>query len=459
MTEPRRTLAVTSAATLLVLAVFSAAPGTITQTGDALGMGVNGRTWGLSAMSLGLAVSLLALGALADDLGRRRVLVWSSTALALTGALAALAPSATVFVAARVLQGAAGAGVIAASLASIGHAFPEGPARTHATGLWGAAVGAGIALGPLAGAALASSIGWRSAYWLQAIAAAALVPAARRLSESRAATPRALDIPGVVTLGAAMASLTAGLVEGRSGWTSFTTVALLAAGIVLLAAFAAIELRRREPMLDLRLLREPRFVASLSGALFTGLAVIGLMSYSVGFDQAGLGIGVVGSAALLAAWSATSMVVALLARRLPAHISSSLRLAAGLGLAAVGEATLAGLGPGDSWARLAPGLAIAGVGSGLANAALGRLAVESVPRERAGMGSGANNTARYVGGAAGVALVVAVGGGGRTQAALVHGWNVASVVSAALCLVGASIAVLSSERWPRPLPRRLVKSA
>src|SRR5580658_904463 len=152
--SPRWTLAVAAFGTLLVLADFSAVVTTVGETSRSLGAGVSGETWALSGMLLGLATALLTVGALADDLGRRRVLVCSAAALAVASALAALAGDTTVFVAARVLQGIAGAGVIVASLAAIGHAFPAGAARTHATGVWGAALGAGIAIGPLAGAAL-----------------------------------------------------------------------------------------------------------------------------------------------------------------------------------------------------------------------------------------------------------------------------------------------------------------
>ncbi len=443
--SPRWTLAVAAFGTLLVLADFSAVLTTVGETSRSLGAGVSGQTWALSGMLLGLATALLTVGALADDLGRRRVLVCSAAALAVASALAALAGDATVFVAARVLQGIAGAGVIAASLAAIGHAFPAGAARTHATAVWGAALGAGIAIGPLAGAALTVALGWRSGYWLQAASAAALVPAAATIAESRAETSRPPDLPGLVALAGGMASTTAGLVEGRSSWTSAATIALLVGGVVLLGAFAAIELRRHEPMVDLRLLGHAPFVASVSGALFTGLAIISLMSYSATFYQRALGIGVIGSAGVLGAWSATSVVTALGARRLPAGVPSQMRLAIGLALAGAGELALTGLNTGSSWARLLPGLVIAGVGSGIANAALGRLAVESVPHERAGMGSGANNTARYLGGAAGVALVVAVvaavGGAAGTPTQLVHGWNAVTLVCAGLCAAGAAIAV------------------
>ena len=403
-----RTLTVTASATLVALAAFTTAPATMSRTVASLGGGTAGLTWGLSAMGLGLAAALLPLGALADNLGRRQVLAWSTGTLAATSALAALAPTIAFFIGARILQGIAGAGVIASSLGIIGHAFPSGHARTHATGVWSAALGGGIAIGPLATCALVDATGWRSGYWLQAAAAAMVVPAAASLAESRAGSRRPIALREVATLGVGMAALTAGLVQGRSDWTSAATIALLSGGALLLAAFAGLELRRRAPMVDPRLLRDPLFLASVTGALFTGVAVVGLMSYAQTLMQRGLGIGLLASAAVIAAWSATSMVVALGARRLPARLTSQARLAIGLALAAAGELALTGLGTGSAATRLLPGLLVAGVGSGVANAALGRLAVESVPHGQASMGSGANNTARYLGGAAGVAVVVAV---------------------------------------------------
>jgi MFS family permease len=152
-----------------------------------------------------------------------------------------------------------------------------------------------------------------------------------------------------------------------------------------------------------------------------------------------------GSATVLAAWSATSMVVALAARSLPGRLGAQTRLVIGLALAATGELALTGLSPGTGWAPLLPGLLVAGVGSGIANAALGRIAVESVPPDAAGMGSGANNTARYLGGAAGIALVVTLASSADPNQ-LIHGWNSAALVSASLCALGAII-VASCRSW------------
>jgi MFS family permease len=443
------TLRVAGAGTLLVLVAFTTVLTTAHDTAVALHASLAWQTWALSAMSLGLAAALLTVGALADDLGRRRALLASAVALALATAAAAGAPSIAAFVAARVLQGMAGAGVLAASLGLIGHAFPTGPPRARATGVWGAAVGGGIALGPLLAGALDAAGDWRTAYWCQAGLALLLGLAAAALPESRAPARRAVDVPGAVVLSAGMATVTAALVSGRQSWGSPVTLALLVAGVALLGLFVAVELRRAEPMLDLRLLRRPAFVASLAGALVTGLSTIALMSYLPTFLQRALHLSVLGSAGVVGAWSATSALVAWHARRLPAGLEDRHRLAIGFALCAGGLAALSGLPAEASWARLVPGLVVAGLGTGLVNAALGRLAVASVPADRPGMGSGANNTARYLGGAAGVALVIALaaqGSGPARPAALVHGWNTAALVTAGLSAAGAAAVAMCRER-------------
>lgn len=448
VTAPALALRVAAAATLLVLVSFTIVVTTVGAVAATFGAHEAGQTWALSGMSVGLAAALLAAGVLADRFGRRRVLLGAAAALAVTSALAAAAPSMAVFVVARVLQGIAGGGVVAASLGLIGHAFPDGAARTRATGVWGAMVGAGIAAGPVLGAVIASATGWRPVQWAVAAAAALLVVAGRPLEESRARHARALDVPGATAFAVAMAALTGALISGRQGWARPATLVPLAVGLLAMAAFVVIELRRREPLLELRLFRRPAFVASTGGALFTGLALISLMSVLPTFLVRAYGFTPLASAGTLAAWSGMSVVVALLGRRLPERIEARWRLAVGFVLCGAGEAMLSGLGADATWRSIVPGLLVAGVGSGLGNAALGRLAVASVSRERAGMGSGASNTARYLGAAAGVAVVVAIiaAAGGPGTAGLIHGWNVAALVAAGLCLAGAVLAAACRSR-------------
>ncbi|MCQ0011241.1 hypothetical protein [Actinomadura madurae] len=151
--------------------------------------------------------------------------------------------------------------------------------------------------------------------------------AARGLGESRAERPRGLDVPGLVTMSLGVAALLAAITWGRTGWTAPGVLALFAAAAVLLAAFTLVEARRREPMVDLALFRRPAFLLSVSGALVTGLSVIGIMTYLATMMILVMGLSPVGAALVLAIWSALSFVVALQAHRLPARLPARRLLA------------------------------------------------------------------------------------------------------------------------------------
>ncbi|RFU36975.1 MFS transporter [Actinomadura logoneensis] len=430
---------------------YTAPIATLTDTAAGLHAGTTARIWVMSSISLGLAAALLAVGALADDHGRRRVFALGGGLLALSSVVCAVAPDSAAFVAGRIVQGAATAALLATGLGIIGHTF-TGAARARAAGIWGAMLGLGIALGPIAAAGIARLADWRLWYWVTVAASVALTAAARALPESRAEHRRGLDLPGLVTMVGGVSALLTAVTLGRTGWTRPTVLVLLAAAVALLVAFVAVEARRTAPMLDLGLFRRPAFLLSVGGAMVTGLAVIGMASNLVTVMVSALGLSPLAASFVLAIWSGASYLVALQARRLPARWSAGHLLAAGLALSAVGELAMTGLDPGTPWWGLATGLVIAGVGSGLANAMLARLAVDSVPPQRASMGSGANNTARYTGAALGVALVFAITtGSGTSPRALTHGFGIALVVSAVVCALGAVAAV--------PLTRRLAAHA
>jgi hypothetical protein len=159
-----------------------------------------------------------------------------------------------------------------------------------------------------------------------------------------------------------------------------------------------------------------------------------------------LHVSALGAAVLLLLWSGTSVLTALLARRIPAWVSGRRQLALGLLGVAAGQLALAGVTTGSTWVRFVPGLLVAGVASGILNAALGREAIASVPAGRGSVGSGANNTARYVGSAVGVTVVSVIAAGAATPAGLVAGWNRAALVTAAVSVVGALVVLATRER-------------
>ena len=158
--DPDGTLAVGAAASLLVLVTFTTPLTTIVSTAAGLDAGPGSQAWVLSAMPVGAAAGLLSSGAIGDDYGRRRTFLSGTLLLAGASLLGALAPTAPVLILARVLQGLGGAAMLACGLGLIGHAFPGGTGRVRATGVWGAAVGAGNAVGPILAAGIAALGGW-----------------------------------------------------------------------------------------------------------------------------------------------------------------------------------------------------------------------------------------------------------------------------------------------------------
>jgi MFS family permease len=438
--RPGVTLALTSAATALALMAYTAPMVTLARTAADLRTAPSAQAWLLNGAPLGLAALLLVAGSLADDYGRRRIFVWGTCVLGVTTALGGLTDSTLLFTLARVAQGAASAALLASSLGLIVHAFTTSRGRLHASGVWGASVSGGIAAGPLLAGALPS---WRLAYAV--LGGAALVVAAlsvRGLAESRSAHRGRPDLAGAAAFGLALTALVAALTLGREGWLRAPVLLLLAAAALLTAAFAFVEGRVRHPMIDLTLLRRPLFLASSVGGLFTGFAVIGLFSFLPTLLQRTLGLSPIGTAWLFFLWSGLSFVVALFARLLNGRLSHRHQLTLGFVLHAVGVLAMLGALDAGSWHRLLPGLVVAGVGSGLLNAALPLLAVDSVPAARAAMGSGAQQSARYIGSCAGVALTIALVASAGTEA---RGADVALVVSAALSLLAAVVLAVLRE--------------
>jgi hypothetical protein len=442
----RRTLVVVATSTLVVLAAFVTPLATAPSTSRELGTGPGGQAWLLSAMSVGLAAALLVAGAVADDLGRRRVFTAGLVLLAAGAALTAAAGSTGGFVAGRLVEGVGGAAVLACSLGLLAQVFPLGPLRARAAAVWGASLGAGTGVGGLAAVVLDGDTGWRATHAATAVLTAVLAVAAGLLlpESPRGRRPR-VDVAGPLLLVAAVCCLLVGLLAPRSGAGTGAAAALLGAGAVLAAAFVLAEARVRAPMVDLALFRVRGFVAANVGALVTGAATVGLMSYLATVLQRALGESLLATTVPVVVWSAVATATSWGLRWLPG-VDGRVLLAGGLAVSAVGLAGLAVLDVGDRSTAVLPALVVLGVGYGAANAALGREAVAHVPVERAAMGSGANNTARYLGGAVGVTLVVllvtagSASGGGA--AALVAGWDAAALAGAAVSGAGA-LAVLA----------------
>jgi EmrB/QacA subfamily drug resistance transporter len=298
--------------------------------------------------------------------------------------------------------------MFATSLALIAREF-QGRERGTALGIWGATAGAAVAVGPLIGGALTSWISWR---WVFLVNVPIGLITLWLLLAKVAETPRRIvrpDWPGAITLSGALFGLVYGLIRGNpDGWSSSQVLVAFGGCAVLLAAFVTIESRRPDPMLELRLFRNPAFVGASVAALALSASLYSVLLYITLYLQDILGYSPLQAGLRFLPLTLLVLLFAPVAGRLSARVPLRLLVGGGLLLAAGGLALMTLVSPASGWTVLLAGFVVAGAGSGLTNPPLASAAIGTVDESRAGMGSGVNNTARQVGVATGIAALGAI---------------------------------------------------
>src|SRR3954464_1812552 len=365
--------------------------------------------WVLSGYALVLAVFQLTAGSLADLFGRRKLFVIGVCLFTVASALCALATSAGLLIGARALQGLGAAIMFPSSLALLAQEF-QGPARSRAIGVWGAVIGLAFAAGPLVGGVLVDTVGWQAIFWLGVLLGVpTTVLALTKVGESRDPDPSPVDWPGVVTLSLGLFLIVFALLRGHAlGWTSPEVLGLVVGGALSLAAFAAVELRTADPMLDLRLFRNRTFlggtviVATLAGGSFGVFVYLSLFLLDVG------GGSPVEVGLWLAPLALVAFVTSLATGRRAGRVPLTGALARGMGLTAGGLLLMTGVDADSSWLHLLAGLAVVGAGVGLANPLVTFTHLGVLPPAQGGLASGINNTARQLGLSIGIAALGAL---------------------------------------------------
>ena len=415
-----------------------------------LGAGLSGLQWVVDAYTLPLATLVLTAGVLADRLGRRRVFVAGLALFTAASLACALAPGIVLLDCARAVQGAGGALMFATALALLADAFREPRERAGALAAYGAAVGASFAIAPLLGGALTSWLGWRTIFLLNVpIGIAAVAATLRWARESRDPEPRRVDWRGQVTLTSGLFLLVLGLMRGNSdGWTSPVIVAELAAGVMGLASFVAVEQRASAPMLPLGLFRHRAFAGAQLAAFAISASFFALFFYSTLYLQEVLGLSAVKAGLAYLPGAVAMFVVSAAGARLAARVSAGTLVVAGLVCASAGMAALLVVGTDSSWALFLPGSVMALIGTGLFNPAVSALLLGAVSPRQTGLASGSGIAFRQAGLAIGIAAFgafvpagAAVGHG--SPDAYVTGLHHAFAVGAAVAALGAvGVAVL-----------------
>jgi EmrB/QacA subfamily drug resistance transporter len=370
-----------------------------------LGASFSDLQWTIDAYALSLGALLLVAGSFGDLLGHKRIFAFGVVAFAVSSLLCGVAPDPPFLIASRAAQGIGGAAMFATSLALLGREF-QGRDRGTAFGAFGATVGTAVAVGPLVGGALTSGVNWRWIFFVNLpIAALTFALLLSKVGETQRRRVRP-DVPGALLFSGAFFGLIYGLIRGNpDGWTSTSILVAFAGGAALLVAFVVLQLRRRDPMLELGLFGRPAFLGTTLAALFLSTALFSMLLYFTLYLQNILHYSPFQAGLRLLPITLLAFLMAPISGRLTEHSRIPMRLLIGGGLALVGVglALMTMVSPSSSWTALIAGFVLAGAGAGLANPPIAATAVATVPEEKTGVGSGVNNTARQIGIAAGIA--------------------------------------------------------
>jgi EmrB/QacA subfamily drug resistance transporter len=459
--SPRLTLLLTAVSFFMVsldaLVVVTALPAIHRSVGGSIGT----LDWAVNAYALTFAAGIITAAAVGERFGRRRTYVTGIALFTVASALCALAPNAGTLIAARAVQGVGAAVITPLALTILASAFPVAK-RGAIVGIWGGLGGLAVAGGPLVGGAVVQGLDWHWVFWINVpIGALAVLGSLLFLPAGHPAAtagpgsaPARLDVPGAVLIAGGTALLAWGLVRaGGSGWGDVAGEAALLAGLAVLAGLVAWERRAAQPMMPLRLFRNPAFAtANIAG--FTSLgAIMSAAFLTAQYFQLGLGYSPLAAGLRLLPWTATPMLVAPAAGALADRIGTRLLIVCGLGLQAGGLAWVSALASGTAaggYGRFVLPFVIAGVGVSMTIPTVPTAALGAVAPGDVGRASGVNSTIQRFGGAFGIALVTSVfaaHGHLGSAASFTAGYRPAVLVSAELSLAGAL--VVAGTSWRR----------
>ena len=428
--------------------------------------GIDDLSWVLNAYNIVFAALLVAAGRAADLLGRKRISELGLVVFTAASAACAMAPSAELLVAARIVQAIGAAIIVPASLALVMHAFPARE-RTHAVALWAANAALAAGLGPSVGGVLVDVAGWRAAFLVNIpIGVAAIVLTRRTLVESRAPGKRTLpDLGGALMLGGAVAALVLGVVKGPDwGWDDPRVIGAGLVAVALATLFVRRSAQHPAPLLDGALLR----IRSLSVAnglmVLAAAAYFGVILNNVLFLTTVWGWSILDAGLAMTHGPIVAAIVAGPVGRLAARVDARLLILTGGTVWAAGIAgylVLAGTEP-DFFGGWLPATIVAGIGAGISFPTISSVAVAGAPGERFATATAITGVARQIGAAIGVAVLIAVIGTPATALDdFQRGWVLATGIFLTLALCAPALGKVTldepdeAEAGPEPPdPRR-----
>ncbi len=408
---------------------------------------LSGLQWSVDAYTLVIGSLLMASGSTADRFGRRRVFQAGLVLFTLGSLLCSLAPSVTALVIFRCLQALGGSMLNPVALSIVSNTFTERRARARAMGVWAAVFGISLALGPVVGGLLVTAVSWRAIFWINVpIGIAAIALTRLFVPESKAAAARRFDPWGQLLVVVMLVTLTYGVIVGPSrGWGSPLIVAVFAVAAAAAVTLVLVELRREQPLLQVRFFRSAPFSGASLIAVLAFAELAGFLFLNTLYLQEGRGYSALRAGLLTLPMAAMICVFAPVSGRLVGTRGPRLPLVlAGLA-AAVSFALLTRLSDTTPLPCLLACYVVLGLGCGLVNAPIAVAAVSGMPDSQAAVAASVASASRQTGSALGVAVTgsIVAGAGASGLASATHA---AWLVLAACALAVAAIGYASTTR-------------
>ncbi len=421
-----------------------------------LGLSTESIQWVVGGYALSFGGFLMLGGRLADLVGRRRMF-WTGVVLFIGASmLGGLSQSGGMLIAARMIQGFAGALVSPAALSILTTTFKEGRERNRALGMWSAMAAGGASAGLILGGLLTQELSWRFTLFVNVplgLAAVLLSPVLPAEAPRRGAKV-SLDIPGAVSLTGGVLALAYGVTEATGrGFAATKVLIALALSATLLIAFVVVEKSSSQPLLPGRMLRLRSVVAANSVAVLLMVVMIGIVFFNSLYLQEILGYSPIEAGLAWLPQTVLIMVVSNIGARFGTKLGARTLIAIGtLGLA-VGVLLFLRTSPQSDYVTvLIPAMLVSGVGVGLAFVSVTMAATAGVPDRDQGIASGLIGTSQQVGTAVGLAILVNIAGSVTRHShpqgavAVIAGYHQAFVIAAAISVAAAIIALIVIKR-------------
>ena len=408
---------------------------------------LSGLQWSVDAYTLVIGSLLMASGSTADRFGRRRVFQTGLALFTLGSLLCSVATSVTALIVFRCLQALGGSMLNPVALSIVSNTFTERQARARALGVWGAVFGISLALGPVVGGLLVTTVSWRAIFWINVpIGIAAIILTQLFVPESKAATARRFDPWGQSLVIITLATLTYGVIEGPSrGWGSPLIVAMFTVAAAAAVTLVRVESRREQPLLDIRFFRSVPFSGASGIAVLAFGVLSGFLFLNTLYLQEGRGFSALHAGLLTLPMAAMICLFAPVSGRLVGTKGPRLPLVLA-GLATVVSLTLlTRITDATSIPYLLASYVVLGIACGLVNAPIANTAVSGMPTSQAGVAASVASASRQTGSVLGVAITGSIVAG-ASAAGLASASHAAWAVLAACGLAVAALGYASTTR-------------